>query len=413
MTDQPFRPIASSLVRKTVLLAIFGALLVTLIQGWLFYRHEASQFEESVEDIVQANLPLLASSIWDIEPEIVQRQVDALAGRQQVAHVQVRVNTGQVFTAGLAKYAGAPGLRAFDIPYPTRQTGRIGTLEVTTNQQLLHTTVIKGLMGILIGYFGLTGLICLLIHYVLRRDLQQPMTQVAKFATALKPGTLTDKLEISQRHKQHRDEIDLVVEGFGALQESLNSHIQNLDVLVAERTGELAGALEAIKQLSVIDYLSTCYNRAYLDEKLPLEMLRAERYERKLSVAFLDIDHFKRINDTYGHATGDEVIRLIAKTSKGALREGLDWVARYGGEEFVIVLPETGLSEAYNIIERLRSKLESTVILYQDSAIAVTASFGIAEFVPGETPADLLARADAMLYQAKQTGRNRVCCSGN
>ncbi len=408
MLNQPFRPIASSLVRKTVLLAIVGALVVTVIQGWLFYRHEASLFEESIDDIVQANLPLLATSIWDIEPEIVQRQVDVLAGRQQVSYVRVRVNTGQVFSGGATHYADMSGLRSFDIPYPTRQKGRIGTLEVKTNHQLLHTTVLKGLIGILIGYFGLAGLICLLIHYVLRRDLQEPMTQVAKFAAGLKPGTLTEKLEIPHRHKQHRDEIDLVVEGFGALQESLNSHIENLDVLVAERTGELAGALEAIKELSLIDYLSGCYNRAYLDEKLPLEILRSERYERKLSVAFLDIDHFKRINDTYGHATGDEVIRLISRTTKGALREGLDWVARYGGEEFVIVLPETGLAEACGIIERLRGKLESTVIFYQDSAISITASFGVAEFVYGESFGDLLVRADGMLYQAKQSGRNRV-----
>ena len=258
MVNQPFRPIASSLVRKTVLLAIVGALVVTVIQGWLFYRYESNQFDESIEDIIQANLPLLATSIWDIEPEIVQRQLDVLAGRQQIAYVRVRVNTGQVFSAGLARYAEMPDFRSFDIPYPTRQKGRIGTLEVKTNQQLLHTIVLKGLIGILIGYFGLTGLICLLIHYVLRRDLQQPMTQVAKFAAGLKPGTLTDRLEIPHRHKPHRDEIDLVAEGFRALQESLNAHIQNLDVLVAERTGELAGALEAIKELSVIDYLSGC-----------------------------------------------------------------------------------------------------------------------------------------------------------
>lgn len=410
--SHPYRPIASSLVRKTVLLAVVGALVVTVIQGWLFYRHESSQFEESIDDIIQANLPLLATSIWDIEPEIVQRQVDTLASRQQFSSVRVRVNTGQVFTAGQAHLAGTPDFRSFDIPYPTRQRGRIGTLEVTINQQLLHFYVLKGLIGILIGYFGLTGLICLLIHYVLRRDLQQPMTQLAKFASGLKPGTLTEKLDISHRHKPHRDEIDLVAEGFGALQESLNSHIQNLDVLVAERTGELAGALEAIRELSVIDYLSGCYNRGYLDEKLPPEMLRAERYERKLSVAFLDIDHFKKINDTYGHATGDEVIRLIAKASKNGLREGLDWLSRYGGEEFVIVLPETGLAEACGMIERLRGKLESTVILYQNSAISITASFGVAEFVYGESFADLLARADTMLYQAKQSGRNRVCHAG-
>jgi diguanylate cyclase (GGDEF)-like protein len=114
------------------------------------------------------------------------------------------------------------------------------------------------------------------------------------------------------------------------------------------------------------------------------------------------------VNDSLGHAAGDSVLRGVADLFKDAMRRRLDWVARFGGEEFVIVLPDTDIGRAVAIAERLRQAVEASRVVHGADEIRVTASFGVAECLDDDDAESLLARADAMLYRAKQTGRNRV-----
>jgi diguanylate cyclase (GGDEF)-like protein len=124
-------------------------------------------------------------------------------------------------------------------------------------------------------------------------------------------------------------------------------------------------------------------------------------------IAIADVDHFKAVNDTHGHAAGDHVLRTVADTLAAVVRTG-DSVVRYGGEEFVLVLPGVDASIAMRVVERARTTVETTPVVYESRQIAVTVSIGVAERRAGECQDDLLARADAALYAAKQTGRNRV-----
>ena len=137
--------------------------------------------------------------------------------------------------------------------------------------------------------------------------------------------------------------------------------------------------------------------------------MRAERYQRPLTIVFLDIDHFKQVNDTHGHAAGDAVLRTLGGLLRAGLRDQLDWAGRYGGEEFLIVLPETGIDAALLFAERLRQKIERTPIEHAGNTFFVSSSFGVAQLGEDEDAADLLARADALLYRAKERGRNCVC----
>ena len=126
-----------------------------------------------------------------------------------------------------------------------------------------------------------------------------------------------------------------------------------------------------------------------------------------------DIDHFKNVNDTYGHQAGDTVLRSFVELIRSSIRDGVDWVARYGGEEFVIVIPETELKCAEKVAERLRRKIETTeVSIGNDRRIKITASFGVVCFDPKEkkeiSTDKLIKEADKMLYEAKNEGRNRV-----
>ncbi len=185
-------------------------------------------------------------------------------------------------------------------------------------------------------------------------------------------------------------------------------------VLKLEQT--LRRCLEEARQLATTDSLTRLYNRGFLDQRLPMEVKRAFRYDRPLSVIFSDIDHFKSVNDTYGHRTGDEVLQNFALRIKGQVREEVDWLARYGGEEFIVILPETDIDGAMIVANRLKHAVSSTPITVSAGAIGITASFGAASFSPkgepdaGKMALELLGRADRCLYAAKEGGRNR--CEG-
>jgi diguanylate cyclase (GGDEF)-like protein/hemerythrin-like metal-binding protein/PAS domain S-box-containing protein len=159
-----------------------------------------------------------------------------------------------------------------------------------------------------------------------------------------------------------------------------------------------------LKEQAWMDPLTCMLNRARLQERGKVELLRAERYQHKLSVAMIDLDHFKAVNDTHGHAAGDMVLKGFAKIGHDCLRL-TDEMGRWGGEEFIILLPDTRPAGAGRVSERLRASLEEFTF---SGDIRITASIGIAANRKGEPFAELVQRADAAMYRAKQRGRNRV-----
>jgi diguanylate cyclase (GGDEF)-like protein len=165
---------------------------------------------------------------------------------------------------------------------------------------------------------------------------------------------------------------------------------------------------EIIFRMTVTDGLTNLANRKQLDTLLQEEIPRARRHGRDLAVLMLDIDHFKTINDTYGHLAGDSVLRGLAGILQKRLRPS-DRLGRYGGEEFCAILPETSLLSAAKIGEELRALVASHSFVSEDHKIRVTVSIGAGALEPGMGPADLYRTADEMLYKAKRTGRNKVC----
>lgn len=167
--------------------------------------------------------------------------------------------------------------------------------------------------------------------------------------------------------------------------------------------------LEEMRDRATTDSLTGVWNRGRVEEAAQLEMLRLARYGHPVSMIFADLDHFKEVNDTYGHVVGDRVLRSFCDLAKGCIRS-LDLFGRWGGEEFVIVTPNCGHDIAQILAERIRT----SVIQHDFSpVIQVTASFGIAECSPNESFDSWLSRADSALYQAKTEGRNRVVVAGS
>lgn len=409
MRDKNFRPIASTLTRAIWRWSTLCACLIGLAQLTLSYYHVHGEFEAELRGIGSSNVPLLSVGIWDIEPEAVQRQIDGIAEKPQIGFVCLTVSTGQIFKAGDASLAAGKGANSFDVPAPGGVAGTIGKLEIYENPRAFYREMIYNVVAALVGYGILTLLICTLIVYFLKRELEHPLRHIAHFVSALTPDRLMTPLRLERPPGHQRDEIDLVVEGFQVLQDGVSGYISNLDELVARRTQELEMAMASIQRLSTIDSLTGCFNRRLFNERIAQELDRAERYRHPVSLIFCDIDHFKGINDSFGHLVGDQVLQAIAKVFERDLRAEVDWVARYGGEEFVIVLPETGLARAITTAERLRLAIEGGELVEDNPELRVTASFGVAEHRPGETAQVLIQEADTLLYKAKQAGRNRTC----
>jgi diguanylate cyclase (GGDEF)-like protein len=205
---------------------------------------------------------------------------------------------------------------------------------------------------------------------------------------------LLDVVRIAEESEARYEELELRM---------MSMTRENLDLTVKNRM---------LSEVSSRDALTGLYNRGYVVEKLDSELNRSIRHGSPMALLMLDIDHFKTINDTFGHGIGDEVLKSVGKLLRESCRV-YDIPGRYGGEEFCILLPETQLGNTTVVAERIRARLETAGMCFGDAAVTVTASIGIAGFESmladgALSPAALIDRADRALYAAKNRGRNRV-----
>ena len=169
----------------------------------------------------------------------------------------------------------------------------------------------------------------------------------------------------------------------------------------------LTEAHEQLSRVATIDELTGLGNRRLLVTQLDHEIERGRRYDAPLSVALLDLDHFKQLNDAHGHAVGDAALRHFAQLAEDSLR-GSDLIGRWGGEEFLLLLPDTCAADAVTTLNRLLTKIRDTPMPHEDDAIRLSASAGVAESDCQESAEAIIHRADSALYRAKAAGRDRV-----
>lgn len=178
---------------------------------------------------------------------------------------------------------------------------------------------------------------------------------------------------------------------------------------IVDLQNELIESNRRLERLSITDGLTQLHNHRHFQEQLARAFEESARYRRPLALALIDIDHFKRINDTWGHASGDEVLKVVSRIFAESVR-GADLVARYGGEEFAVMMPETDLDDARLVAEKIRQRVEATSIDTDQASISATVSIGVAAAprpaLP--TPMALIEAADRALYRAKREGRNQV-----
>src|SRR5882757_10778272 len=266
-------------------------------------------------------------------------------------------------------------------------------------------------------------------------SISDELEAVSSFTTEFRPVIITDNLELIRKVRARQtnraayilyvSELDEGQEREAGLMAGADDCIgrrapeRELQARIgaARRIAELEAVLRVVlvenRKLSTTDDLTRVASRRFFTKHFPREVERAARYGRALALILCDIDHFKNVNDTLGHAGGDEVLRQFGRRLQDELRRGVDWVARIGGEEFAIVLPETNYEQALDVARKLRAGVANKKFEAQNRSVEITASFGLCglQSVPlgvRKIAENLVKVADAALYRSKNAGRNRV-----
>jgi len=251
----------------------------------------------------------------------------------------------------------------------------------------------------------------LLISMWLYRKLVLPMGKLIQHTIEISEGDI-EAADIDVGSRQ--DEIGLLAKHFNIMHSTikrqiaeLNAHREKLEEEVKARTKELEDANKKLDLISRTDELTGLPNRRDMLRTIDNEVQRVARTKKPFCFIFIDIDHFKNVNDTYGHACGDEVLKHVATTIRNLLRK-YDVLARYGGEEFLTLLPETDLDGAKIVAERFRKTIEDAAVTYGNLTINVTITLGVARYDSALGPDRSIQMADRALYEGKETGRNKV-----
>ncbi len=276
---------------------------------------------------------------------------------------------------------------------------------------LLHgTKVVKYLVigwgAFLIGFLllFLTALNIIASSFILAHSIQIG----ALFEVLFLSLALIEK--INQANRQRDDALKSLLEIQKQTTNQLETRVKDRTSEIENMMKKLEKANKQLKQISFIDGLTELNNRAYFDGTFEAQWKNSQRSKSPIALLFLDIDHFKRLNDIYGHLVGDECLKLIATTIRQQVVRETDMVARYGGEEFIVLLPHTTVEDAEKVAEKIRRAVARIKPDFAEEAVSMTISIGVAGVIPesGKNSHELIRLADLALYKAKKEGRNQV-----
>jgi diguanylate cyclase (GGDEF)-like protein len=215
------------------------------------------------------------------------------------------------------------------------------------------------------------------------------------------PGRITEEIT---EYRKAKDIMNEAHDEPAISAEEWPSDLERANAMLRAEIAERKKVERKLRDLSEKDYLTMIFNRRKLFELLDSEIEKARRYSRPLSLIIFDLDHFKEVNDSYGHLAGDSVLKATAAVVEAVIRKN-DIFARYGGEEFIVLTPETALNGARSLAEKIRAAIEQNAF---EHAGSITVSAGVSEFSTGDTDASFIEKADRALYDAKRKGRNRI-----
>ncbi len=248
------------------------------------------------------------------------------------------------------------------------------------------------------GVFG-AGALAIALGFLFSAHLSSQLSVLTRAIQAIGQGELRQKVSVNTG-----DEVGILADAFN----SMSAELARTHAQLQQSHDTIREQAELLKELSIRDDMTGLHNRRFFTEQVTIAYAQAKRYARPLTVMLGDIDFFKRVNDRFSHAVGDEVLRQVAGILATTTRD-TDVVARYGGEEFVVAFTETALSDAVVTCERIRRRIEEHDWSAIHRDLRVTMTIGLDDVVRRGSAEQMLAAADERLYQGKQSGRNRVC----
>jgi diguanylate cyclase (GGDEF)-like protein len=414
----------------------FGVVCTTLAVGlrtWWAWESNVAAMRTELGLIDQVFQRTLAKAIWEVDRDFLRTQVEGVAQVKPVGRVELQIHQpgrpAEVLARrkqGAQRSRLAPSLhRVLTYEPYAGQTEVVGELTLEGDERDLWARLRGEIAGIVATQVIQSLLLAGLVMWMFNRSVTVHVRRVARHLDRLTPATLDTPLQL-HRPSTRRDELSLLESGVNHLQGNLSSylalqrqaerdlaaHRDRLAELVDEQTAELRAANARLEELSRSDPLTGLANRRHFDEVKEAEFRRAQRRGLPLSVLLCDVDHFKRYNDTYGHAAGDRCLQQVARTLKLTFNRAGELNARIGGEEFAVLLPAADLHQALAAAERLREALAGQEIPHAGSLAGphLTVSIGAAQWDPVtmETFDALLHEADQALFRAKRQGRNQV-----
>jgi diguanylate cyclase (GGDEF)-like protein len=401
-------------VLATLAFGIVFTLAAVAVRTWSAWQSNLAAMTAELTLIDQVFQRTLSKAIWEMDRDALQTHVAGVAQVNPVGRIELRLQQNGRTTEVMAQKregaqasARAPVLQRKLVyePYPGASEV-VGELTLEGDERVLWERLRGELAGIVVTQVIQSLLLAGLVMWMFHRTVTVHVRQVARHLDELTPETLDHPLRLP-RKPGRRDELSLLEAGVNQLQGNLSdylarqrrderdlaAHRDRLAELVDEQTAELRAANVQLEELSRSDPLTGLANRRHFDE-------------------IKDVDFFKRYNDTYGHAVGDECLRIVAQTLRQTFARAGELAARIGGEEFAVLLPAVDAEQAHEAAERLCRALAEREIPHAASQVAphVTLSIGVAQFDPDTMDRfdALLHRADQALYRAKRQGRNRV-----
>lgn len=426
-----------SLGRRLVLATLIFCATFTIaavgVRTWFAWNSNLNSMRAELELIDEVFEGTLSKAVWEMDRDAITSQLNSVGLASPLGHVQLRiVRSGRALEvlekrkSDFVDSTLVPSLKRDLVVHPYEGASEVvGELIIEGNEALLWRRLWKEVLSIvatqLVQSLALAGLIMAMFN----QSVTKHVRRIALHLGQLSAETLGKEL-ILDRPPTLEDELTLLKAGVNRLQEKLVAHLarqraderamqvsrERLASLVRERTAELEEVNRRLEELSRRDALTGLANRRQFEEMKMYEFEFAQAHGTPLAVLMCDVDFFKLYNDTYGHAQGDECLKLVSGVLKSIFRRKGDLAARYGGEEFAVLLPGVELDEALMTAEKMRSMLAAREVLHAASNVSqfVTLSIGVALY-DHETMDhfdQLLKQADDALYRAKDQGRDRV-----
>ncbi len=413
-------------IRQKVGLVLVSILLISLgLSGWHSLRQQEARVLEETKirgnDLSRFTAQSVAYSIVGYDYHSIQLLLDELVKSQDINYAKVTNNKGNV----MAK-AGHLSTQNVTWTYFEQDVffdeTVIGKLSLQLDNSKIIARFTEQRNELIQREILLILLMAISIYFALSYFIIRPICNTSdKLTESARNGTLEDVTLDYQKN----DELGYLFYHFNAMKEQLNEasnllkskvelankEVQRKNRDLQKQSNELQAMNDKLKQLAITDPLTELFNRRHFDILLRKEISYAQRHQEKVSLIIFDLDHFKQINDKYGHSVGDATLFSVAQTVESKTRDS-DICCRIGGEEFAIICRETDMHEIRIIAENLRVKLETTPITSGQHEFSITASFGMMTFsylsVQSISSDDIYHCADMAMYHSKQQGRNRV-----